>query len=339
MRIGFLNNQVDERGSTYQAYRYAKHAQQLFGHSCAIIYPSSRYMFDHSKWTRVTRSLRSHFSTKWKAEAKTPFDEKMAARIVRDGLELIEMRLDADFSQFDAIHHFKLGKKDPFRPRGTRYCVHAVFDASQPHGDRYAAVSSWLGRIHGAAVVPNMIELPEDGQDMRRELNIPPDAVVLGRYGGRDTFDIPWAWDAIADSLTRSGKTYFLFANTDVKIRHERIIDLPTMYDGEISLELQKRRFINTCDAMLHARERGETFGIAVGEFANSGKPVLTYAKSRERSHLEMLRHPALYNDLAELKRQIEMLVKKELPHEDGGDYLDCTPEKVMPIFEKVFIA
>lgn len=339
MRIGFLNNQIDERGSTWQAYLYAKYAQRVFGHTCVMLYPSSRYMFDHSKWTRVTRSWMSHFSAKRTAEAKTPYDQKMADRITRDGIEIIETRLDADFSHFDAIHHFKLGKKDQFRPKGTRYCVHAVFDASQPHGDRYAAVSQWLGRMHGVAVVPNIVELPDDRQDMKRELNIPADAVVFGRYGGRDTFDIPWAWDAIANSLARWKSVYFLFANTAVKIQHEQIIDLPTMYDSVVPFEIQKRRFINTCDAMLHARERGETFGIAVGEFAVCGKPVLTYAKSHERSHLEMLRHPAFYGDLTELNRRIEMLVAKELPPEDGGAYRDCTPEKVMQIFEQVFIA
>ncbi len=55
-------------------------------------------------------------------------------------------------------------------------------------------------------------------------------------------------------------------------------------------------------------------------------------------SHIEMLRHPALYSDLAQLKRRIEMLVSKELPPEDGGAYRDCTPEKVMKVFEQVFI-
>jgi hypothetical protein len=89
---------------------------------------------------------------------------------------------------------------------------------------------------------------------------------------------------------------------------------------------------------MLHAREQGEMFGIAVGEFAVCGRPVLTYAQSPERAHIDMLRHPALYDDLAQLKRRIEMLVLKELPPEDGGAYRDCTPEKVMQVFDRVFI-
>ena len=338
MRIGILTNQIDERGTTWHAYLYAKYIRSLLGYSTVILYPTGKYMFGHSSWTRLTHAWLSHLSAERRAKAKAQYDQKIADRIIGDGISIIETELSADFSHIDALYHLKLGKDDGFYPRKTHYWVHAIFDASQPHGDRYAAVSQWLGREHGVPFVPAIVELPDDRQDMRRELNIPPDAIVLGRYGGRDTFDIPWAWDAIANSLACWKNVYFLFANTNVKIRHERVFDLPTMYDSVVPLEVQKRRFINTCDAMLHARERGETFGVAVGEFAICGKPVLTYAKSRERSHLEMLCQPALYSDLTELKHRIEMLVAGELPPEDGGAYLDCTPEKVMQKFKRVFI-
>ena len=338
MRIGFLDNQICERGSTWQAFLYAKYAQKFLGHSTALLYPTMRYMYDDSIWTRKKRVWLSHVSSKYREKVKVPYDAKIAGRIARDGMELIQTRLDGDFSQFDAIHHFKIGRNDGFRPGGARYWVHAVSNASQPHGDRYAAVSRWLGREYGAPFVPNLVECPADSADLRNELEIPMDGIVFGRYGGRNTFDIPWVWDAIAQSLAQSKNVFFLFANTDVKLAHERIFNLPTMYDGEVPLENQKRRFVNTCDAMLHAREMGETFGIAVGEFAVCGKPVLTYAKSPERSHIDMLSNPIFYNDAAELKRAIEMVASGNAPPEDGGAYRDCTPEKVMKIFDEVFI-
>ena len=40
--------------------------------------------------------------------------------------------------------------------------------------------------------------------------------------------------------------------------------------------EEAKSRFIRTCDAMLHARYSGETFGLAVAEFSVHNRPVLT---------------------------------------------------------------
>ena len=35
--------------------------------------------------------------------------------------------------------------------------------------------------------------------DMREELEIPKDAIVYGRHGGLDTFDMPWAYQVIAE--------------------------------------------------------------------------------------------------------------------------------------------
>jgi hypothetical protein len=338
MKIGFLNNTINERGTTWQSYLYAKTAQKLFGHKGVLLYPDRQYMFDHSSWTRMKHSLATRLSTQRKIEAKVPYDQKMADRIIRDGVPIREISLDADFSEFDAVHHFKPGKKDAFRPKGTRYCVHAVFDASQPHGDRYAAVSEWLGHIHQSSVVPNIVDLPQDNQTLRQELNIPSDAVVLARYGARNTFDVPWIWESVAAALACWKNIFFLFANTDVKIRHERVIDLPTIYDGDVPMEVQKRRFINTSDAMIHARARGETFGLAVGEFAVCGKPVLTYGKSPEQSHYEMLRNPARYDDPEQLKRRLEQCVAGELAPEDGGAYRDCTAEKATRKFEEIFI-
>lgn len=53
--------------------------------------------------------------------------------------------------------------------------------------------------------------------------------------------------------------------------------------------EVLKRAFVNTCNAMIHARSEGETFGLACAEFAFANRPVITYAHSPEKAHLEML--------------------------------------------------
>jgi hypothetical protein len=333
MKIGFLDNQINERGGTLQVYLYAKYARDILGHSVTILYPNIRYMYEDSEWTRKKRILLSHVSKRYRERIKAGYDDSMGKRIRDDGIELIQTSLERDFGEFDALYHYKNGKNDHFRPKGTRYWVHACSVASQPHGDRYIAVSSWLGRLCGIPYVPHLVQCADDSTNLRQKLGIPPEGIVFGRYGGRGTFDLPWAWDAIEQSLAQLKNIYFLFANTDVKLRHERIFDLPTIYDP-----VQKRRFINTSDAMLHARESGEAFGIAVGEFAVCGKRVLTYGKSPERAHIEMLRHPLCYNDTAELKRAIEMVGSGQAPQEDGGEFLDCTPEKVMKMFDKAFI-
>ena len=40
--------------------------------------------------------------------------------------------------------------------------------------------------------------------------------------------------------------------------------------------QIDKVRFIQTCDMMIHGRTVGETFGIAIGEFSFYNKPVMT---------------------------------------------------------------
>jgi len=340
MKIGFLNNQIDER-ATWQTYLYAKYAKKFLGHSSTIYYPAVAYhpflRSQRDPWFRLQMQM-TGFTAKTKARLKTSYDSKMAERIQRDGIPVVQIPLDANLGEVDAVHHVKSGENDGFLPRGTLYWVHAVFDASQPHGDRYVAVSQWLGNKHQVPFVPHIVELADDSQHLRKELKIPSDAVVFGRFGGRDTFDIPWVWNAIENVVTRFTNVYFLFANTDAKRKHERIISLPTIYDGAVSLEVQKRRFINTCDAMLHARTRGETFGIAVGEFALCGKPVLTCGKSPELAHIDMLSQPLVYGDETELIKLLERGANRDLPQENGGMYQNCTPEKVMAVFDQQFI-
>jgi glycosyltransferase involved in cell wall biosynthesis len=338
MKIGFLNNRIDERGA-WQTFLYAKYCHLLLGHSTAVLYPTVEYdaFFRPKKRPWYDRFLPKSAAPA-RASTKPHFDQKIADRMIRDGIPVVETAWDADFSAWDAIYHMKSGENDGFSPRGTRYWVHAVFNAAQPHGDRYIAASQWLSQRDGAPFVPAIVDLATDSQDLRKELGIPAEAVVFGRFGGRDTFDIPWVWDGLEEVVARLSNVYFLFANTDTKKHHKQIISLPTIYDGEVSLEVQKRRFINTCDYMLHARKRGETFGIAPAEFALCGKPVLTYGKSPEISHIEMLAHPICYRDQAELVGLVENCASGKTHVEDGGGYRNCTPEKVMAIFDEKFI-
>jgi hypothetical protein len=63
-------------------------------------------------------------------------------------------------------------------------------------------------------------------------------------------------------------------------------------------LSEKKANFINTCDAMIHARQRGESFGLSVAEFLSLDKPVLAWEGGRDLNHLEMLKDSyTLYNE------------------------------------------
>src|SRR5690606_2780639 len=121
-------------------------------------------------------------------------------------------------------------------------------------------------------------------------LAIPKDAIVFGRHGGDTTFDIPFAKQVVKKLARERSDVYFVFLGTKSFVfRHlfrpyKNVIFLPTTTE-----EIYKSKFINTCDAYLHARKQGESFGIATGEFSVKNKPVITWSGSKERSHIDIL--------------------------------------------------
>ena len=105
---------------------------------------------------------------------------------------------------------------------------------------------------------------------------------------------------------------------------------------------LYKTKFINTCDIMIHARHRGETFGLACAEFSIKNKPVITWNGSFERSHIEILGTKGLYyNTKEELIRLIlECGIKiNDIRSKNWDAYSEkFNPTAVMNMFNNVFI-
>jgi glycosyltransferase involved in cell wall biosynthesis len=179
-----------------------------------------------------------------------------------------------------------------------------------------------------------MVNLPKCDKNMRQQLNIPNDAIVIGRYGGYYQFDILVAHEAIKTILKTEENLYFLFANTNIFYEHPRIIYLNKIIDLE-----EKVIFINTCDAMIHARSDGETFGLAVGEFSYCGKPIITCKSHIDNSHIDILQEKAvIFNSeesLVEIFKNIKNIINSR---SDWNAYKDYNPENVMKRFFKVFI-
>jgi hypothetical protein len=117
--------------------------------------------------------------------------------------------------------------------------------------------------------------------------------------------------------------------------QHERLIFLPGNSDMQY-----KMRFINTADGMIHARGIGESFGLACGEFSIKNKPVMTYAMSPQRSHIEILGDKAL---LYKGRNDLEVLLmdfNQQVQHQKNWDAYskDFASIAIMPKFEEVFI-
>ena len=91
---------------------------------------------------------------------------------------------------------------------------------------------------------------------------------------------------------------------------------------------------------MLHARGIGESFGLACGEFSIKGKPVITYALSPQRSHIEILGDKGIFykgkKDLADIFRNFN----RQVQHNQNWDAYskDFSSQVVMRKFDEVFI-
>ena len=121
------------------------------------------------------------------------------------------------------------------------------------------------------------------------------------------------------------------FINTEKFINHDRVIFLENFTDDKVL------KFISTCDAMIHARYHGETFGLAIAEFSAANKPVITFKKSKDKEHLKILKDKAiLYSNENELNKIFELLPETINKQNSWNAYKDYEPANVMKIFNSI---
>ena len=346
---------------------------------------------DYARGNQEVLGNQSFFLMPWRAGGeKHPVTHQMrriAPLRFYSSKEEREAILQEEKTEF--LYCIKNGFNDGAFSRKVPTGVHAIFRESEFHGDIYAYVSPWLSRIMAdgkAPWVPHMVRLSLDSGDLRAtdggrrpegggrrlgggdqwsEVVIPKGATVFGRHGGDDSFDIPWVQEAVVEIASKSPDTWFLFLNTREfrgAATAPNIRFLPATADPVL-----KKRFLNTCDAMLHGRMRGETFGLSCLEVAMLGKPVLTYAGSPEKAHLEILGDAAVaYHNAKELREFLchpASVIRRPFVNgcqrpEDGGlgadvgsrrsvvggqkavagRFTDYEPEAVMKKFKEVFL-
>lgn len=218
--------------------------------------------------------------------------------------------------------------------------MHCVFNSRQPHGDVYATISDAVNQVSRTShpVVPHIVNLPDHNLNMRKELGIPDDAIVLGRHGGYEQFDIQFVHNAIRNFTLNNKNIYFLFVNTKIfsdpsDKNLSNIIYLDKIYDLN-----DKVKFINTCDAMIWGRSDGETFGLSIGEFCVRGKPIIAIPCGFHE-HVNKLKDKCIwYNNEENLTYILNNINKEFLLTKRSDGYDKYTPENVMNIFKNVFI-
>jgi len=315
MKVAFHSRLLTERGSEGAMLDYARLNRSVLGNDSIICLPN-RLEFAENP-----------LLTKWQDEfsiIRYQNKNDLGARLKKEKAEIIYLT--------------KPGPDDGFLVPGLRNCVHAQFLCDEFHGDAYAYLSSWMSRVMTGredSFVPFFVPQFVSEEDLRGKLGIPKGAKVFGRHGGWDTFNIPFARRAVVEHARNYTEDHFVFLNTEPIRESERF---PNVHNLSATVApLGKAKFLATCDAMLHARWHGETFGLAVGEFAVLGKPVITFSESRERAHLEMLGNQALlYRNLGELAG----ILKEFCPHKTHGTEYEmfADAKSVMSLFQRKFL-
>lgn len=314
IKIAFHSNQLSIRGTEVALYDYAFYFQTVLKGKAYIISDKNQDLTTLEK-----------------------FQEQFEVFLYENFSEVPNFMLENNIGH---IYYQKAGFSDGKLVPNATNLIHTVFKVNQPHGEIYTYISKWLSKnVTGDSTnyIPYIVTLPDISENYRDVLNIPQDAIVIGRHGGFDQFDISFAQEAVYEVVTKYPSIYFLFLNTKQFCNdHPNIIHLEPTWDLE-----KKVGFINTCDAMLHARSGGESFGLAVAEFLHQDKPVISCPlplTDTDANHIEMLGEMGKwYTNKNECIQQILSVEHKD----HRGIYKDLvtefTPEEVMKQFKTIF--
>lgn len=315
MNIAFYTEHLSLRGTEIALFDYAKYNKLILQNESFILLNANQ--------------------PEYKNPAKNKFLNEFGAIYPQKSIQDIENFIEKN--KIDVFYKICAGTPEEL-PKNCKTVVHTVFPTFTPFGNVYAYVSEWLrdfsvppNKIADHDFVPHIVELPEINDDNRNILDIPKNAFVFGCYGGNDSFDIEFVKRCIQQILDIKNDFYFLFLNIDSFISHKRVKFFPGTSDL-----IEKVKFINTCDAMIHARNRGETFGLAVAEFSLRNKKIITYGKSPERSHINILKEKAIiYNNENELMNIFHTIEKD---NKEYNCYKDYNPHTIMTKFNSTFI-
>ena len=321
MNVGFFVRHFTERGTEVAIYDYAKHNEEMLHNTSYII------CFSQKKQKEIGFPEMRHSYEK--------FNNRFHIIELNDISDMRTVINDYKLSFFYTLTHgdndiYDFNNKSIWN--NCKTIKHCVFNTSFPEGDFYISISGFLNKKFSTniPVIPHMVDLPDCNENLRDELRISKDSTVIGLHNG-NTFTVHMAKQAIIEYLQLNPNTYFIFMNVSTFYDHPKIIYLNMNVDL-----IYKTKFINTCDAMIHGRHDGETFGLSIAEFSIKNKPVIT-CRSGDLAHIDLLKDTAIIynsvNELVEIFKNINTIIKSRTDW-DNNLYKKCTPEHVMNLFK-----
>jgi hypothetical protein len=339
MNILFHSNQVGERGTEIALFNYAMGNQNILKDTSFIAAPKNRVLD-----TDVLKKFTQDFTV-----CLYETHNELREFIESNKIDLV----------FKIVHG---GRKEDLFHEKIPHFINCVFSTAARHGTFYVPISPFLNRWYRTKypVLPRIIkQFAGNTETLRDELSIPNDAVVFGGYGGEKQFDIPFVHKTILEVSRKRNDIFFLFMNfkpfADTST-DKNIIFLPRNVNTDY-----KEKFINTCDAMIHARSDGETFGQAIAEFSIKNRPIITwaptllhnpqfrlktfakYALKRKYmyadAHLDFLGDAAIRytskNDLTDILVNFKEKYLQNINYDCYSEYFN--EEKVMGIFKTIY--
>lgn len=320
MKIAFLSNKITIRGTEVCLYDYAHFNEKILGHTSIII----------------TRPYDLVMRVSPRDVSKQAYDKFTTRFPVYYYYELSHVEEICKRENVDVLFIEKAGSpSDGLHFPSLKTIIHCVFTAKEPHGTLYTAISDFIkedSKNYSIPTLPYMVHVAETDENLRKELRIPQDAIVFGSYSGADEYtdlDCRKIVETIGND-PNFNNIYFIFMNIDQFCKqNDHIRFLPGSTDM-----ITKRKFINTCDAMLYGRKGGETFGLACGEFSICNKPIIARPGQHSHAHEDILGNAMIpfssYESLYTIITNWHLYVKDV----SNNGYHYYTPENVMKNFE-----
>lgn len=344
MKVLFQAQGLSYRGGTNSLRDYAYYNETILGNKSVIAFDQETLETIFSPESTIPSVLES-FQKRFEVFAYSSEEE-----------------LNEFASKFDIMYTQRAGLIETPQIDSTKTALHIVFKHYAPYAHRNACISEWLsdylyqkcsdpetlkevdcrqGRdipIQKIPFVPYIVNLPQAQpdkmQELRDKLGIPKNNFIFGRHGGLYEFDLPFVKQAVVDLLNTRNDITFVFLNTKQFHEHPNIKYLDATFDPQ-----EKSNYIAMCDAMLHGRTMGETFGLAIAEFLFHNKPVMTWGGGGDRNHVKMLEHTGLCYTSQSVNQLILDVRDGKYNHHNFKQIIEpFTPENVMHKFNEVFL-
>lgn len=312
--VAFHSNQLGIRGTEVALYDYARYNEEILGNKSYII-------SDANSDNTALKKFQNRFE------------------VFRYDISFSECFQFVKDKNITHVYYIKAGDNDGKLIPGVRNLIHVVFQNKDIHGDKYVYVSEWLASKMNmpGKYIPHIVSLPEPKINFKKQLNIPDNSIIIGRHGGYNEFDLPFVHAEIYKALQVRTDLVFLFMNTrPIGPAHPNIIYVNSTFDLQ-----NKSNFISTCDYMIHARNHGESFGLAICEFLHQGKPVISWKNGLDQHHILLLKNQGLwYEDSVQLNNILLNLTfpTKELIQQNKNLIEQFSPKNVMEKFEKTLL-